>query len=161
MIQYFNIPVQAQINTPISKTLFTDKGDLSAAEKRLLREEIVSITMKALFQTRTIGLASYSDNEYQYDQLGMAEVNIKNQVKAEPVASMIQRNFPVPMIIIIKDNNDYFCINWCVKRINQVDRSKRVIENMLLTRYFSLDSEDSIVLEWRMMLDIKIGREHA
>ncbi len=154
MIRYFNIPVQAQINTPISKALFADKGDLSAVEKRLLREEIESITMKALFQTRTIGLDTYVDNEYQYDQLVIAEVTIANATKAEAVANMIQRNLPIPLILIIRAKDDNCSINWCVKRINQSDRSKRVIEDMQQTRMFSIDAPDSIASQWLNILDV-------
>ncbi len=154
MIQYLNIPGQAQINTPISKTLFLDKGDLSAIEKRVLREDVGSITMKGLFQTRTIGLADYVDNEYQYDQLVVAEVAIANVAKAEVVAHMIQKNFPVPMILIIHVDNRFFSINWCTKRINQADRTKRVIEDMQQTRIFTTDLSDAIAIEWLETLDI-------
>ena len=54
MIDYLNIPTIALINTPISKKLFADKAPLFAAEKRMLREDVESIAMKGLLQTRTI-----------------------------------------------------------------------------------------------------------
>ena len=154
MIQYFNIPATAQINTPISKALFADKVNLSAIEKKLLREEIGSITMKALFQTRTIGLDSYLDKDYQYDQMVIAEVTIVNAMKAEAVANMIQRNLPVPMILVISAKDDRCCVNWCVKRINQSDRSKRVIEDVQQTRMVSIDAPDAIALQWLNTLDV-------
>lgn len=154
MISYFNIPAQAQINTPISKTLFADKGDLSVVEKRLLREEVESITMKALFQTRTIGLANYIDNEYQYDQLVIAEVVVGSVAKVDKVASMIQQNFPVPMILVINIKGESFGVNWCVKRVNQADSTKRVIENMEQTRIFTIGSNDPIATEWAETLDV-------
>ena len=76
MIEYFNIPSGALINTPISKKLFAEKAPLSSGEKRLLREEIEKLTMKGLLQTRTIGLAAYMDDEQAYDQIIIAEVSI-------------------------------------------------------------------------------------
>jgi len=152
MINYFNIPTQAQISTPISKTLFADKGDISGVDKRMLRENVASITMRGLFQTRTIGLASYIDSEYQYDQLVIAEVVINNATKVEKVATMIQQAFPMPIILVISINSESYSINWCVKRINQADNSKRVIEDMQQTRIFSLN--DTIAKEWIKTLDV-------
>jgi hypothetical protein len=46
MIEYFNIPSGALINTPISKKLFAEKAPLSSGEKRLLRD-----IMPAIFWT--------------------------------------------------------------------------------------------------------------
>lgn len=51
MINYLNIPVEALINTPISKKLFAEKTSLSAVEKRVLREDVETLTMKGLLQT--------------------------------------------------------------------------------------------------------------
>ena len=126
---------------------------LSTAEKRILREEIESITMKGLFQTRTMGLQTYGDADYLYDQIIVAEVEMRTMLKTVALVSMIQRAFPVPLFLILHCEGEY-CVNWCVKRINQVDKSKRVIEEQQLTRFFTIDSEDSIVTDWLRSLDV-------
>ncbi len=153
MIEYFNIPAGAQINTPISKTMFADKGDLSSAEKKLLRECVESFVMKGLIQTRTSGIDSYIDENYRYDQLVVAEISITNATKAEAVANMVQKNFPAPMVLIISAKNYYYWISWCTKRINQADNSKRVLEDIQLTRRFTIDPNDSIASDWVKSLD--------
>jgi len=153
MISYLHIPTQALINTPISKRLFAEKAPLSAAEKRILREDIESITMKGLFQTRTVGLQIYNDDEYHYDQIIVAEVEIRSVERAIAIAGMIQRAFPVPMFLILH-SGDKYCVNWCVKRINQADRTKRVIEDQQLTRFFVIDSDDAIIGDWLLSLDV-------
>lgn len=153
MIDYLNIPAVALINTPISKKLFADKAPLSAAEKRMLREDIESIAMKGLLQTRTIGLPSYSDDEYLYDQIIVSEVRIKNLSKGSAIATMIQRAFPAPMFLILYHDNQY-SVNWCVKRINQADSSKRVMAEQQTTRFFTIDDGDTIARSWLHSLDI-------
>ena len=147
MIEYFNIPSGALINTPISKKLFAEKAPLSSGEKRLLREEIEKLTMKGLLQTRTIGLAAYMDEEQAYDQIIIAEVSIKNPTKAMPVATMIQKAFPAPMFLVIHCGES-FCVNWCLKRINQSDKTRRVMEEQQITRIFVPENGDSIVKAW-------------
>lgn len=153
MIEYFNIPSGALINTPISKKLFAEKAPLSSGEKRLLREEIEKLTMKGLLQTRTIGLAAYMDEEQAYDQIIIAEVSIKNPTKAMPVATMIQKAFPAPMFLVIHCGES-FCVNWCLKRINQSDKTRRVMEEQQITRFFVPEGDDSIICAWLPSLDI-------
>jgi hypothetical protein len=36
-------------------------------------------------------------------------------------------------------------VNWCVKRINQLDNSKRVIEDEQTTRFFDINGEEELV----------------
>ena len=153
MIEYFNIPIGAQINTPISKTMFADKGELSSVEKKLLRECVESFVMKGLIQTRTSGIDSYIDDDYRYDQLVVAEISITNAAKAEAIATMVQKNFPAPMVLIVSAKNYYYWISWCTKRINQVDNTNRVLVDVQLTRMFSIDSNDSIASDWVKSLD--------
>lgn len=153
MIAHFNIPPQALIHTPITKKQFGERATLSAAEKRILREEINCITMRGLLQTRTTGIAEYMDGEHLYNQIIFAEVEIKSPAKAAAIATMVQRAFPAPMFIVLRCQTNY-CVNWCTKRINQTDRSKRVMEPQEMTRFFSTNNSDPIVNQWLDSLDI-------
>lgn len=153
MIDHFNIPPGALIDVPITKKQFGEKASLSSTEKRALREEVKRISMKALLQTRTTGIASYNDSDYNYDQIIFAEVEIRSQSKAAVIASMIQMTFPAPLFLIMHCD-DVYCVNWCVKRINRADKNKRVIEVQQSTRFFTLHEGEPIVDAWLRSLDI-------
>ena len=152
MIDYFNIPSGASINVPITKKQFAEKVALSGVEKRALREEVERITMRGLLQTRTTGIASYNDSEYNYDQIIFAEVVIRDQGKTALITAMVQKAFPAPLFLILHCGDTY-CVNRCIKRINQADNSKRVIEDMQSTRYFALNDGDKVVNDWLQSLD--------
>lgn len=152
MIDYFNIPSGAKISVPITKKQFAEKVALSGAEKRALREEVERITMRGLLQTRTTGIADYNDSEYNYDQIIFAEVVIRDQGKTALIATMVQKAFPAPLFLILHCGDTY-CVNRCIKRINQADNSKRVIEDMQSTRYFALNDGDKLVNDWLQSLD--------
>lgn len=153
MISYFNIPAQALTDTPISKKLFAEKATLSTAEKRILREDIDRVVMKGLLQTRTIGIAAYVDGEFAYDQIVFAQVDIRTPNKVSAITIMIQRAFPVPMFVILH-HDDKYSVNWCVKRINQADKSKRVMEEQQITRFFSIHEDSPVIDRWLHSLDI-------
>lgn len=153
MIDYFNIPPQASIDAPVGKKLFAEKAVLSVAERGLLRHDVEKITMRGLLQTRTIGLPAHVDEELAYDQIIVGEAYIKNPAKALPIATMIQRAFPAPLFLIIHSQGGC-CVNWCLKRINQADKTRRVMEEQKITRFFAPQSDDKIVKAWLPSLDI-------
>ncbi len=154
MIDHFNIPIGALINVPITKKQFAEKAVLSGVEKRALREDLARITMRGLLQTRTIGIPGYNDSDYNYDQILFAEVDIWHKDKTALIATMLQKAFPAPLFLIFH-YEDTYCVNRCVKRINQSDNSRRVIEEEQTTRYFTLKDDEIYVNSWLHSLDIR------
>lgn len=153
MIEYFNIPQPAKINQAVTKKLFTEKLSLSSAEKRLLKNDISSVTMKALFQPRNTGLIVFENEDYLYNQLLIGEVELKKQSKNRAIATMIQSAFPAHLLLILHCEKEY-CLNWCTKKINQVEKDKRIVEEQQYTRWFNLHDDNVITQEWLKNLDI-------
>ena len=153
MIEYFNIPGQAVIKTTITKKIFSEKASLNATEKKILREDIHAITMRGLLQANNVGLQPYVDEEYLFDQIVITEVELRDTKRLSKVCNMIQKVFPAPMFIVLHYNGEY-CVNWCMKRINQADKTKRVLGELHQTRLFVVPSADEIVTPWLASLDI-------
>lgn len=153
MIEYFNIPGQAAIRTSITKKMLSEKVTLNVTEKKILREDIQAITMRGLLQANTIGLQPYVDDEYLFNQIIITEVELRDTKHLSKVCNMIQKAFPAPMFLVLHHEGEY-CVNWCMKRINQVDKTKRVLEELQQTRLFVVPSADEIVKPWLASLDI-------
>lgn len=153
MIEYFKLPVQASIKTTITKKMFSEKASLNATEKKILREDIHAITMRGLLQTSNIGLQSYVDDAYLFDQIVFTEVELRDTRRLSKVCTMIQKTFPAPMVLILRYGEE-FCVNWCLKRINQADKTKRVLGELQQTRLFVVSSTDEILTQWLASLDI-------
>lgn len=153
MIEYFKIPSPIMINQTVTKKLFAEKISLTSVEKRLLKNDISSIVMKALFQSRNTGLEIFQDEVYLYNQLLICEVEIKTQSKRELISNMIQRAFPTHLFLIIHSEKEY-CINWCNKKINQVEIDKRILEEQNFTRWFDPLEDNLYMKKWIQSLDI-------
>jgi len=152
MIEYFNIPPSMMINQPVTKKLFTEKLSMSSVEKRLLKNEILSIVMQALFQPRNTGLEVLENEEYLYNQLLIGEIEIKNKSKSKAIATMIQKAFPAHLFLILHCEQEY-CLNWCNKKINQVEKDKRIVEEQQYTRWFNPYNDNLITQKWLKSLD--------
>ena len=153
MIQSFNPPPRAVVNTVITKKLFLDQMTLTPSEKKLIRDDISSIHMRIVLQPQTIGLIEYETEEYQYKQIVISEVVLNRQNFCFAIARLLQQAFPYPLILLLKYGEEYM-INWADKRINLADKSKRVIENLEFTRWINPANTDSVTKGFLNSLDI-------
>ena len=153
MIQSFNPPPRAVVNTVITKKLFLDQMKLTPTEKKLIRDDISSIHMRIVLQPQTIGLIEYETEEYQYKQIVISEVVLNRQSVCFALARLLQQAFPYPLILLLKYGEEYM-INWADKRVNLADKSKRVVENLEFTHWINPVSTDSITKSFLNSLDI-------
>jgi len=153
MIQSFNPPPRAVVNTVITKKLFLDQMKLTPSEKKLIRDDISSIHMRIVLQPQTIGLMEYETEEYQYKQIVISEVVLNRQSVCFAIARLLQQAFPYPLILLLKYGEEYM-INWAEKRINLADKSKRVVENLEFTRWINPVKNDSVTKSFLNSLDI-------
>ena len=153
MIQSFNPPPRAVVNTVITKKLFLDQMSLTPSEKKLIRDDISSIYMRIVLQPQTIGLMEYETAEYQFKQIVISEVVLNKQSVCFSIARLMQQAFPYPLILLLKYGEEYM-INWADKRINLTDKSKRVVENLEFTRWINPANTDSITKGFLNSLDI-------
>ena len=153
MIQSFNPPPRAVVNTVITKKLFLDQMSLTPTEKKLIRDDISSIHMRIVLQPQTIGLMEYETEEYQYKQIVISEVVLNRQSVCFVIARLLQQAFPYPLILLLKYGEEYM-INWADKRVNLADKSKRVVENLEFTHWINPVSTDSITKSFLNSLDI-------
>jgi len=153
MIQSFNPPPRAVVNTVITKKLFLDQMKLTPSEKKLIRDDISSIHMRIVLQPQTIGLPEYETEEYQYKQIVISEVVLNRQSVCFAIARLLQQAFPYPLILLLKYGEEYM-INWADKRINLADKSKRVVENMEFTRWINPTNTDSVTKEFLNSIDL-------
>ena len=153
MIQSFNPPPRAVVNTVITKKLFLDQMTLTPSEKKLIRDDISSIHMRIVLQPQTIGLMEYETEDYQYKQVVISEVVLNRQSVCFSIARLMQQAFPYPLILLLKYGEEYM-INWADKRINLADKSKRVVENLEFTRWINPTNTDSVTKEFLNSIDI-------
>lgn len=153
MIQSFNPPPRAVVNTVITKKLFMDQIKLTPTEKKLIRDDISSIHMRIVLQPQTIGLMEYETDEYQFKQIVVSEIVLNRQSACFALAKLLQQAFPYPLILLLKYGEEYM-VNWAEKRINLADKTKRVVENLEFTRWINPANTDSVTKDFLNSLDI-------
>jgi len=107
----------------------------SGALQKIVKEVIQEIIIVASISPLTSNITEYKSNEYLFDEIHLIKVELKNRETFKKVCELLQSAIPYPLIILLKHNEQY-CFNTADKRINQVEKEKRVISSSTYTEWF-------------------------
>ena len=144
ILEYFNIPSSAipqlSNNNRIPIKQLIEMSELTGSDKRLVEKSIAMIAVKALFNEQSSSIWAYNDETYNYEEIQMFYVNLKDDKNITKVNELLHSVFPNPCIFIYQFG-EKFALSTALKRINKNDLSKSVIEEIQLTNLFRLDEK--------------------
>lgn len=142
LIDNLGLEASSKIGKKLFKKQFIENFSLSVADKKILTNDIESITLEYLLNKNTINIAPYTDAEQDYSEIAFIKVEIQSPNKLGQITSIVQ-NIPYPLIIFLTSGNK-LCINISPKRINKSDSSKLVVEESFLTEWIDLSNSTKI-----------------
>lgn len=132
------IPDSCQLDKRIFKKLFYDNGQLKAAEKTALSDDIDEIIWRYTLKPETINIPRYINSEREYHEIAIIQVTLKNNKRLKRLAQVIQRTIPYPILLVFT-LEDKVLLNIADKRINKADQSKLVIDDLIYTDWLNLN----------------------
>jgi len=134
-----HIPERSILDKRLTKAFFLKNFSLSAAEKKLLNNDIQSMTWLASIKPSTANIPLVINENYKYEEIQImlckVEDNALNAL-SEKCMILFQKYIPYQMLVIVEDANE-FKINVCDKRINKAETNKRTIERSFITNTIS------------------------
>jgi len=131
------LPDSCRLDKRIFKKLFYDNGQLHAADKIAFSDDIDEIIWRYTLKPETINIARYDDSEREYHEIAIIQVALKNNKRLKRLAQIIQRTIPYPVLLVFTIQ-DSVLLNIAEKRINKVDQSKLVMDDLIYTDWFNL-----------------------
>lgn len=157
MIQTFldnlNIPQKCFLNKTLFKRLFLENGALDITDKKALKNDIDKIRWLYTLKPSTINIASYKDDEHEYDEIAILQIDLTNAMRVKRIASFVNKAIPYPIILIFTHGDD-LAISVMDKRINQANKTKWVVEDGWMTHWFNADKPTEN--EQKFMSDLAI-----
>ena len=132
------LPVEAALNQRVPKKLFLEQlaaqPGTTAADKKLVREDLGEFRWLASLKPGFIGLAAYADDTHEYTEIAVLAVvtRAENQsaTRIERLAQLIHRAVPYPVLLFIETLDSLtFSLAHKRKTLN-VDAGKPVLEEM-------------------------------
>jgi len=153
LLQNLNIPLTCKIGKKLFKKQFTENFSLSNSDKKILTNDIESITLEYLLNKNTINIAPYTDEEQEYSEIAFIKVEILNPNKLGQIVNIVQ-NIPYPLIIFLACGTK-LCINISPKRINKSDSTKLVVEESHFSQWIDLQNRTKIEDEFLESLKVQ------
>lgn len=101
------LPPEAWVDQRVPKKLFleqlaTQQGT-TAADKKLVREELEEFRWLASLKPGTSGLALYSDDIREYAEIAVLAVHSRTEAKSDRLRQLIHRAVPYPVVLFLKN----------------------------------------------------------
>ncbi|WP_282376804.1 DUF4391 domain-containing protein [Pseudomonas sp. PS01302] len=136
-IEHLSIPRSCELNKPVFKKLFLENGVLDIADKTALKDDVDKIRWLYTLKPATINVAAYVDSERDFSEIAVLQVDLTSTKRLKRIATFMQRSIPYPLILVFSQEN-YVCLSVADKRINQSDKEKWVVEDILYTDWIDL-----------------------
>lgn len=100
------LPPEAWVDQRVPKKLFleqlaTQQGT-TAADKKLVREEVEEFRWLASLKPGTSGLAPYSDDTREYAEIAVVAVLSRTDAKSDRLCQLIHRSVPYPVVLLLQ-----------------------------------------------------------
>ncbi|MBO2546009.1 DUF4391 domain-containing protein [Salegentibacter sp. BDJ18] len=128
--QILHLPERTVLNKKMTKAFFLRNFDLSAAEKKLLKEQIESMLWIGNIKTANSNIPEVANETHIFKEVQVIQGQVVDgapQKIWEACIQLFQKYIPFHILLIIEDETE-FMLNAVDKRINQADRSRRTVE---------------------------------
>ena len=136
---YMNIPENCKIDKTVFKKLFYENAIMSKNDKEVFKNDIDKITIKYSLKEEYLNIPTFNDDELNYDEIEILEVNLINDSKYERICEIIQRTIPYPMVIVLT-YNEKILINVAYKRVNKNDADKNTVVKNIYSHWISFNN---------------------
>lgn len=133
------IPETCYLGKRIYKKLFYENASLNAMDKKAFSNDIADIQWQYTLKPETINIARFQDDQREYDEIAVIQVNLKEGKRAKRIAEVIQRAIPYPVLLVLVSGNR-IVLNVAHKRLNLADKGKMTVEKFVDTGWIDMES---------------------
>jgi ribosomal protein S10 len=150
---YMNIREECRLDKTIFKKMFYENAVMNSSDKETFKNNIDKITLKYSLKEEALNIPKFNDEELNYDEIEIIEVNLIDDSKYSKVCEIIQKTIPYPIVLVLTFN-EKILINTAYKRINKNASEKNTVEKHVYSRWIDLDYMNDNEQEFMKSIDI-------
>ncbi len=136
LYQAMSMPKSCVLGKRVFKKLFFDNATLTAGDKRALTQDVDTITWQYTLKPSTLPIQPYTDDDCEYLEVAVIEVQLKERRSATRIAEVIHRAIPYPVFVVMT-HDDAITISVAHKRFSRAERGAVVAEDVLTTPWMA------------------------
>ncbi len=131
------IPGTCHLGKRVFKKLFHENASLGATDKKALRDDIDTITWVYTLKPATIPIHAYKDDEREYDEIALLQVDLKTQKRTGRIVEIIHRAIPYPLVLVFVFEQSA-ALSLAHKRFSQAEKGAFVAEDFVTSAWIDL-----------------------
>ncbi len=139
-----NISENCLVNQTIFKKTFLESVDLLVSDKKLINDHIKKVVWKYCLKPDNTNISVYKDDEREYYEIEIIEVQLNETNKVKRIAEIIMRAIPYPILLVFINDNQIQLVTGDMRK-NLSDSSKVMVDNFVCTDWFEIESENQFV----------------
>lgn len=159
--KYMHIPETCYLGKRVYKKLFHENAKLGATDKKALRDDVDTILWQYTFKPTTIPIQPYEDDQREYHEVALLQVNLKQDKRVNRLCEIIHRAIPYPLILVFHISNHQSSIknqkcliSLAFKRFSQAEKEAIVAEGFQATGWLDLSNPTQNQAAFLESLDI-------
>ena len=137
LYERMGLPQSAHLDKRIYKKMFHDNAKLSATDKKTLSEDVDTITWAYTLKPSTIPIQPFVDDECEYAELAIIQVDLKERKRSVRLAEIIHRAIPYPVVLIFAHESSNR-ISLATKRFSEAVKDAIVVDEFFATDWIDL-----------------------
>jgi hypothetical protein len=152
-----SFPEAALLGKRVPKKQFLESGELVASDKKLFRENVKNVYWEYTLKPSTCPVLPYRDNEREYLEVAVLQVEMNSQKGHKRIAEIIHRVIPYPLMLGFYTESGDIALSIAPKRFSQAEHGAFVAERFYTTGWMNSevlnDQESAFVasLAWGSM----------
>ncbi len=133
------VPDACHLGKRVFKKLFHENTKLGVTDKKAFREDIDTITWQYTLKPSTIPIQAYEDNQREYHEVAILQVDLKTLNRTSRIAEVIHRAIPYPLVIVFAFRTTC-ALSLAHKRFSQAEKGAIVAEDFIITDWIDLSA---------------------
>lgn len=144
-----SVPESCFLGKRVFKKLFLEHGELRPADKKALSRDVGNVVWQYTLKPGTIAVQSYADEEREYLEIAILEVELSDRKSAQRIGEVVHRTIPYPVVLVLADEAGC-SLSLAAKRFSRSKTGRVVAEEQTATPWLE---EEHLNGEQRRFLD--------
>ena len=131
------LPDACILGKRVFKKLFHENAQLGVTDKKAFADDVDTITWQYTLKPGTIAIQPYEDDQREYLEVAVLQVDLKTQRRTARIAEVIHRAIPYPVVLVLVF--DGVCaLSLAPKRFSQAEKGAIVAEEFFTTEWIAM-----------------------
>ena len=127
LLEALDLPAAARVARRVPKTLLTEHGAPTAADKRRIAGGIEQLVWLAALKPTTAGVAEYRDDVREYLEIAVLRLTLRAAAKGARLVDLVHRAVPYPLLLVA-EQGERLQLSAAHKRWSQGETGKTVLD---------------------------------